>query len=124
MLLGRSQYEKLKQVLTYKLRLAGLPEPVKVRAAGTSITCPRCGLWSNDNRVKASRPQKFEMDKFRCIRCGHEADADENAAHVIALKGMWLTQLPTKAQRGGKKLADEHRFERYINDTAARRMGA
>ena len=64
------------------------------------------------------------MDRFRCVECGHAADADENAARVIAMKGRWLTTLPKKGKTGGEKLADELRFDAYIRDAAERRRGA
>jgi IS605 OrfB family transposase len=51
-LLNRVQYEKLKSVLLYKLGEYGLPKPVEVRAAYTSITCPECGHVSKDHRLK------------------------------------------------------------------------
>ena len=64
------------------------------------------------------------MDRFQCVECGHAADADENAARVIAMKGRWLTTLRKKDKGGAKKLADELRFDAYIRDAAARRRGA
>ncbi len=123
-LLGRKQYEKVRQVLEYKLREFGLPYPVDVRAAGTSQTCPECGHWSAKNRVKTPMDDGFEMDKFKCVECGHEADADLNAARVIAMKATWLTGLPKKPKRGADgKLAEELRFETYLNQCAERRRG-
>ncbi len=121
-LLNRTQYEKLKKVLTYKLSLAGLPQPIFVRPAYTSQTCPECGHWASENRKKTQVPGGFEMDKFECVECGHAADADENAARVIAMKGAWLVQLPKR--RSNEKLAEEQRFDAYIKDAAERRMGA
>ena len=124
-LLSRKQYEKLKLVLDYKRREYGLPEPVSVRAAGTSQTCPECGHWDAKNRIKTPTADGFEMDKFKCVQCGHEADADLNAARVIAMKGAWLRQLPKKPKRGKDgKLAEERRFEQYLKDCAAKRNGA
>jgi len=55
-LLNRVQYEKLKSVLLYKLGEYGLPKPVEVRAAYTSINCPECGHVSKDHRL--------------CVECG------------------------------------------------------
>lgn len=124
-LLSRRQYEKLKQVVDYKRREYGLPKLLFVRPAGTSQTCPECGHRDAGNRIKTPAADGFAMDKFRCLRCGHEADADLNAARVIAMKGAWLTELPKKPKRGKDgKLAEELRFERYLGDRAARRGGA
>ena len=123
-LLNRTQYEKLKSVLSYKLALAGLSKPVFVRAAFTSQTCPECGNQSRDNRIKTPSGSGFKMDEFRCVDCGYEADADENAARVIAMKGRWLTNLPTKSERKREKLADELRFDVYFKNIAEKRLGA
>ena len=124
-LLGRKQYEKVRKVLEYKLREFGLPQPVDVRAAGTSQTCPECGHWSPDNRVKTPTDDGFEMDKFKCVDCGYEADADLNAARVIAMKAAWLTSLPKKPKRSADgRLVKKFQFEAYLRDCAARRNGA
>jgi IS605 OrfB family transposase len=122
-LLNRTQYEKLKNVLSYKLKLAGLPQPIFVRPAGTSQTCPECGHWSSANRKKTPMADGFQMDTFACVECGHTDDADENAARVIAMKGRWLTNLPKKKSKE-EKLADELKFDAYLRDAAERRMGA
>ena len=123
-LLGRVQYEKFRKVLEYKLAAQGLPKPLLVRAAGTSQTCPECSHWSRDNRKKAPSADGFDMDTFSCVKCGFTADADMNAARVIAIKGRWLPSLPTKAERGGKPLPDSLSFATLLRDCAERRMGA
>ena len=69
-LLNRVQYEKLKSVLLYKLGEYGLPKPVEVRAAYTSITCPECGHVSKDHRLKIAADDGFEMEEFNCVECG------------------------------------------------------
>lgn len=125
-LLGRVQYEKLKAVLSYKLAERGLPfhpQAHAVRAAGTSQTCPECGHWHRDNRRKEPVADGFKMDVFACVNCGHTADADENAARVIALKGLWLSTLPRKAERRWDRLPDELKFERFLIACAERRGG-
>ncbi len=123
-LLNRVQYEKLKKVLKYKLKQQGLPEAVFVRAAGTSQTCPGCGHWSRENRKKTAIADGFQMDTFACVKCGFTADADENAARVIAMKGCWLTGLPKKSERKPGPLPDSLKFEIFLQDCAERRMGA
>ena len=123
-LLGRVQYEKLRKVLEYKLPLAGLPYPVLVRAARTSQTCPECSKWSRDNRVKKPTSDGFQMDKFKCVECGFKANADLNAARVIAMKGHWLTGLPKKSERKKEPLPDALNFEKFLKDCAERRIGA
>ena len=61
------------------------------------------------------------MDKFLCVKCGYAADADENAARVIALKGMWLRSLPSRANRDGGKLPDTLKFESFLKEKARKR---
>lgn len=80
-LLNRAQYSKLNHVLTYKLNREGLPNPKYVFAGGTSITCPECGHYGNNNRDRED-----SENRFRCQDCGYQHDADLNAARVIALK--------------------------------------
>jgi IS605 OrfB family transposase len=124
-LLNRKQYEKLRAVLDYKLREFGLPDALYVTAAGTSQTCPECAHWSADNRVKTPTQDGFQMDRFKCVACGHEADADHNASRVIALKGSWLKSLPKNPPRGADgKLADHLRFEAYLRRCAEKRARA
>jgi IS605 OrfB family transposase len=122
-ILGRQQYAKLVQVLGYKLAVAGLPKPVSVGAAHTSTTCPECGRQDAANRRKEKAPgaDVIEMSRFACVRCGHRADADRNAARVIALKGAWLTQVPTRKERGGRDLREEEKFAHYLTDAIRRR---
>ena len=97
--LKKAQLGKLESILKYKLALHGLPEPLKVLAAGTSITCAKCGHHAKENRQT--------QDKFVCVACGHEAHADKNASVIIARrllirdqyfssKGTW-TGLTTQA---------------------------
>lgn len=122
-ILGRQQYAKLVQVLTYKLAVTGLPPPIEVGEAYTSRTCPECGYEDVANRPKVKAPGSdvIDMSAFRCVRCGHEADADRNAARVIAVKGAWLVQLPTLKERGGKPLQESEKFEQYLLDAIRRR---
>lgn len=65
---------QLRQFLTYKARLAGLPV-VLVDPRNTSRTCPRCGCMDKKNRATQSQ--------FLCITCGYAAHADCNAAENI-----------------------------------------
>ena len=87
-------------------------------------TCPECGNQSRDNRIKTPSGSGFKMDEFRCVDWGYEADSDENAARVIAMKGRWLTNLARKSERKSKKLADELRFDVYLKNIAEKRLGA
>ena len=120
-LLGRVQYEKLKAVLLYKLGEHGLPAPGAVSPALTSQTCPECGHIDRENRKKIAADDGYEMDKFACTHCGYPADADENAARVIAMKGCWLNGLPKKKDRSWTKLPDELKFDAFVKTCAERR---
>lgn len=48
----------------------------------TSQTCPACGHVAKENRAT--------QDKFECIECGYENNADINAAQNIMQKGLKL----------------------------------
>jgi len=89
--LKQSQFSKLKQMLSYKALRVGLPEPKEIPAARTSQTCGRCGHWARENRSKQA--------EFKCVSCSYEANADENAAKIIALRGLQQMQ---SSERGAK----------------------
>jgi transposase len=126
-LLTRKQFEKLLFVLGYKMKAVGLPDPKKVRPAGTSQTCPECGHRSDENRKKIATPDGFEMGEFKCVgvECGYTADADLNAARIIAMKHIWLSSLPKDrvCDKEGK-LPEKLRFEAFIKAAGERRRGA
>jgi len=63
-------WHAMRQMLEYKSREFGLVNP-----AYTSCTCPKCGHVAAENR----RTQ----ERFECVRCGYEANADENASFNI-----------------------------------------
>lgn len=61
---------------------------VKVLPQYTSQTCPKCGYIAKENRRR--------QDRFICGKCGHTANADENAAINILMRG--IKTLTTKIQ--------------------------
>ena len=67
--------------LTYKVRRAG-KLVIKVLPHYSSQECARCGHVHPDNR-----PSQAE---FVCQRCGLKDNADRNASHVIARRGIRL----------------------------------
>ena len=77
--LSRVPYNKLLNILNYKLPLAGLNKPKLVKARYTSQECPICGEISRDNRRGLN---------FKCLKCGYEANADLNGSHNIARRGI------------------------------------
>jgi putative transposase len=70
---------KAERMLAYKCLWEG-GALVKVHAAYSSQTCPRCG------RIAATSRQS--RDWFCCVACGHRAPADTNAAQVLLLRGL------------------------------------
>ncbi|WP_159084245.1 zinc ribbon domain-containing protein [Saccharobesus litoralis] len=101
--LSRQQYQKLQHLLNYKLSYVGLPTPLFVRAAGTSITCNRCGNYDSKNR------DLNERSLFLCKSCNYQDNADVNAAVTISMKGEWLT---TQFDKEHKKM--KNRFSDWI----------
>lgn len=97
--LSQSQFTKLKDKLEYKAARAGLPEPIEVPAAYTSQTCARCGHRAPENRPKKDDAGKTLQDVFRCVACGYEANADDNASEIIALRAVHQIQQGGKFQK-------------------------
>lgn len=91
-------------MLAYKLADRG-GKLVEVPAAYTSQTCPVCGCVDADNRQSQS--------KFVCVRCGHEANADTNAAINILRRA-----------DSALKPAEEHRAKRPGEAGTSRRKAA
>jgi putative transposase len=66
---------------------------IAVDARYTSQTCAACKHVARESR---------EGSRFACVRCGHEADADVNAAQVILLRAQ---SAPTSEPYAGDKPA-------------------
>jgi len=75
--MGGWAFAQLRQFLVYKGNLHGVPV-VTVDPRDTSRTCARCGHCEKGNRLS--------QDKFKCRSCGHETNADINAAINIAIR--------------------------------------
>ena len=75
--LSNWSFSQLRQLVTYKARMAGIGV-ISVDPRNTSRTCAECGHCEKANRA--------ERDTFRCLRCGHTANADTNAARNIRAK--------------------------------------
>jgi putative transposase len=76
-LIGRWQHGYLRHHLALKAQLHGVRLNV-VNPAWTSVTCPRCGYLSSENR---------RADLFECGPCGYAAPADKVAATNILRRG-------------------------------------
>ena len=66
---------QLRMFIAYKAALAGV-QVVYVDPRNTSRECAECGHIAKKNRPSQAR--------FRCVACSHGANADTNAARVIA----------------------------------------
>jgi putative transposase len=77
-------------MLAYKLADRG-GRLIEVPAAYTSQTCARCGVVDAGSRQ--------DQAKFICAACGHEANADSNAAIVILKRGLDKSLKPVEGHR-------------------------
>lgn len=66
-------------MLSYKSKLYN-KEFIQVNPAYTSQTCNLCGHVAKENRLSQSQ--------FKCVSCGHEQNADFNAAKNILCEGI------------------------------------
>ncbi|MCX7710571.1 MAG: transposase [Clostridia bacterium] len=71
-------YNRLADLLEYKLPGKGLPPPVRVSSVDVFYTCPRCGLNSRKNR--------FTRDIFICTLCGMSMEVENLGSMNIARK--------------------------------------
>ena len=104
-LLNRQQYQKLCNVLEYKLASVGLPQPKLVHPAWTSLTCSKCGNNDKENRK--------EQAVFKCCKCGYTEHADINASINIGLKNQWWNEIKPKIKKGDK-IKDSQRYEVWL----------
>lgn len=88
------------RMLDYKLAQRG-GALVKVPAAYTSQTCARCGVVDPHSRRKQAT--------FRCVGCGHTANADTNAAQNVLAAGLVVT---ARGAHGVASRGDEPRTTR------------
>lgn len=74
--LSTSEFNKLTDLLSYKLRMTGLPAPTIVSPRSIFYTCPRCGQFSNSSRF---------CDKvFMCIYCGYAENIERLGSFNLA----------------------------------------
>ena len=72
------------QVCDY-VEVYGNTELIKVPAPGTSQTCSECLHREKGNRISQA--------EFTCLKCGHNENADVNAAKFILIKGLKQREL-------------------------------
>ena len=90
---GWGQFERL---LEYKVAALG-GVVVRVNPKTTSRRCRKCGHTSKRNRESQAL--------FRCVECGHEENADVNAAKNIEAAGTRLVGLCSPAHLVGQMAA-------------------
>lgn len=78
-------------MLTYKMAARG-GAVIEVPAAYTSHACVECGVVDARSRVDQAR--------FACVSCGHEANADTNAAIIILKRGLDKSLKPVDGHLG------------------------
>jgi putative transposase len=79
-------YATFWQMLDYKAEARGV-QVVRVNPAYTSQTCHECGAVGRENRKTQAR--------FKCVSCGHEDNADINAAkNILHLATKGAVQVP------------------------------
>lgn len=71
-------FGQLRSFIAYKAKLEGVPLVV-VDPRNSSRTCSKCGYVDKRNRKSQA--------EFSCKRCGYQANADLNAAQVLATRG-------------------------------------
>jgi putative transposase len=108
-----STWGQTQAYLQYKARRRG-KLVIEVPAFYTSQECAACGHIHKDNRVSQSG--------FVCQCCGHKANADHNAARVIAARGVRLVlggaimKKPKKACRITKRKAESQKVGAEISE--------
>jgi putative transposase len=84
-------WSEFRRQLEYKqLRLGG--SVLAIAPHYTSQRCSCCGHIANDNRIS--------QDKFACVSCGYETNADQNAAKNILAAGHAVLACGEMVQRG------------------------
>jgi putative transposase len=78
---------QLRSFMTYKAKMAGIPV-VAVDPRNTSRTCNECGYCDKGNRKS--------QGSFVCLKCGHTANADLNAARNIRDRARGLPKRPSE----------------------------
>jgi IS605 OrfB family transposase len=80
---------QLRAFLTYKAALAGVPL-IAVDPRNSSRECSECGYTDKKNRPNQST--------FRCLSCGHTANADFNAAVNLQERGRAARQAAERSE--------------------------
>jgi putative transposase len=82
---------EFRRQLEYKLSWRG-GNLILLPPQNTSRRCASCGYISKENRPSQAQ--------FRCLSCGHEANADENAARNILAAGLAVSACGEDIRQG------------------------
>lgn len=77
-ILGCFQYNRLYDILKYKLPAKGLPPPIRVSSLSIFHTCPRCASNTKGNR--------FSHNVFMCTNCGMSLSIEEIGSNNLSRK--------------------------------------
>lgn len=98
-ILGCYEYNRLYDILKYKLPANGLPPPIRVSSLGIFYTCPRCASNSKGNR--------FSDNVFMCTSCGMSLSIEMVGSNNISRKLIKYkndsVKLKTKGTKDGIK---------------------
>ena len=101
-ILGCFEYNRLYDILKYKLPANGLPSPIRVSSLGIFYTCPRCASNTKRNR--------FSDSVFMCTSCGMSLSIEKVGSNNISRKLIKYGNDTVKL-----KLKDTTKGVRYIN---------
>jgi len=98
-------FYSLQQKIIDKAKEHGI-KVVKVKPNYTSQRCNKCGFIHKDVKKEIWRPTQAD---FKCLNCGHESNADLNAARNISVKGIVkIIEDQLKAQEKNVKHVEEY----------------
>ncbi|WDV09390.1 RNA-guided endonuclease InsQ/TnpB family protein [Lysinibacillus irui] len=98
-------FYSLQQKIIDKAKEHGI-KVVKVKPNYTSKRCNKCGFIHKDVKKEIWRPTQAD---FKCLNCGHETNADLNAARNIAIKDIEkIIEDQLKAQEKNVKHVEEY----------------
>lgn len=95
----RSAWGSVRRFTTYKAKKRN-KLVYTLPPAFTSQTCAKCGCCDANNRL--------DQETFHCVGCGHEANADVNAARVLqwlAIEAILRGELPKSETNKRKRVA-------------------
>jgi putative transposase len=71
-------YNKLCDIIDYKMAGTGLPDPIRVSGINLFCTCTNCGTTAKANR--------FSTELLICTRCGRTMEVEKAGSEILAKK--------------------------------------